>query len=214
MERVVKMDTKIQKDQLETRASSKDLQQVTSEIALNFHLSPEAVARVYQSVGISYKERIIDPVVQESMKAVTARFTAEQLITQRESVREQIRSLLYDKLKPHGIIIDEFNVVNFNFSRVFNDAIEAKVTAEQNALTARNKLEQIKFEAEQKIAEAKGKAEALLLESQAIKENPQVIELRLLEKWDGHYPHYVGGGMPLPMVDLQKYRENGSQVPR
>jgi prohibitin 2 len=160
------------------------------------------VANVYQQVGINFKERIIDPVVQESMKAVTAKFTAEQLIIQREAVRDQIKSLLYEKLKPHGVIIDEFNMVNFNFSKVFNEAIEAKVTAEQNALTAKNKLEQIKFKAEQRIAEAKGKAEALRLESQAIKENPQVIELRLLENWEGHYPQYVGGGMPLPVVNI------------
>lgn len=202
MEKVVKMDIKIQKDQVEAAASSKDLQQISSVIALNFHLNPAFVANVYQEVGVNFKERIIDPIVQESMKAVIAKFTAEQLITQRESVRDQIKSLLFAKLKPHGIIIDEFNMVDFNFSKVFNEAIEAKVTAEQQALTARNKLEQIKFEAEQRIAEAKGKAEALKLESQAIQQNPQVIQLRLLEKWDGHYPQYVGGGLPLPVVNL------------
>jgi regulator of protease activity HflC (stomatin/prohibitin superfamily) len=202
MEQVVKMDIKIQKDQVEATASSKDLQLITSVIALNFHLNPSLVANVYQDVGINFKERIIDPIVQESMKSITAKFTAEQLITQREMVRDQIKSLLFDKLKPHGIIVDEFNMVDFKFSKVFNDAIEAKVTAEQQALTAKNKLEQIKFEADQRVAEAKGKAEALKLESQAIQENPQVIQLRLLEKWDGHYPQYVGGGMPLPVVHI------------
>jgi regulator of protease activity HflC (stomatin/prohibitin superfamily) len=202
VEKVIKMDIKIQKDQVEAAASSKDLQQISSVIALNFHLNPDLVANVYQEVGVNFKERIIDPIVQESMKAVIAKFTAEQLITQRETVRDQIKTLLFEKLKPHGIVIDEFNMVDFNFSKVFNDAIEAKVTAEQQALTAKNKLEQIKFEAEQRIAEAKGKAEALKLESQAIKENPQVIQLRLLEKWDGHYPQYVGGGMPLPVVNI------------
>ncbi|HPD60528.1 MAG TPA: prohibitin family protein [Thermodesulfobacteriota bacterium] len=202
MEKVIKMDIKIQKDQVEAAASSKDLQQISSVIALNFHINPDSVAKVYQEVGVNFKERIIDPIVQESMKAVIAKFTAEQLITQRETVRDQIKTLLYEKLKPHGIVIDEFNMVDFNFSKVFNDAIEAKVTAEQQALTAKNKLEQIKFEAEQRIAEAKGKAEALRLESQAIRDNPQVIQLRLLEKWDGHYPQYVGGGMPLPVVNI------------
>ena len=203
VQRVVKMDVRTLKDQVESGASSKDLQQVTTEIALNYHLSPSLVAEVYQKLGVNYKERIIDPAVQESMKAVTANFTAEQLITKREVVREQIKNLLASKLKPHGIFVDEFNMVNFKFSQSFEASIEAKVTAEQKALTAKNKLEQIKYEADQKIAEAKGKAEALRLESKAIEENPKVIELRLLEKWDGHYPQYVGGGMPLPMVNIQ-----------
>jgi len=87
-------------------------------------------------------------------------FTAEELITKREQVREDIKN--------HDILVDEFNIVNFEFSKIFNEAIEAKVTAEQQALAAKNKLEQIKFEADQKVAEAKGKAEAITIESNAV----------------------------------------------
>ncbi len=203
VERVAKMDVQIQKEQVEATASSKDLQLVTSDIAVNFHVNPSSASSVYQQIGMDFKERILDPAVQESLKAVTAKFTAEQLITMREVVKDQVKSLLFSKVNARGLIIDEYNMVNFNFSKSFNDAIEAKVTAEQKSLAAKNKLEQVKFEAEQKIAEAKGKAEALRLESKAIEENPKVIELRMLEKWDGHYPQYVGGGMPLPVVNLQ-----------
>ena len=99
-------------------------------------------------------------------------------------------------------IVDEFNIVNFEFSKNFNDAIEAKVTAEQQALAAKNKLEQIKFEADQKIAEARGKAEAMTIESNALKSNPQILELRALEKWNGTLPQVTGGAIPL--INLPK----------
>ena len=95
-------------------------------------------------------------------------FTAEELITKREQVREDIKNQLRTRLKEHDILVDEFDIVNFEFSKIFNEAIEAKVTAEQQALAAKNKLEQIKFEADQKVAEAKGKAEAITIESNAV----------------------------------------------
>ncbi len=195
-DRVIVMDVKIQKEQIEATAASKDLQSVTSIVALNFHINPDKVANIYQDVGVDYKTRLIDPALQESVKASTAKYTAEELITKREQVREEIRNHVKDKLASRGIEVDDFNIVDFSFSRSFNEAIEAKVTAEQAALAAKNKLEQIKFEAEQKIAEARGKAEAIRVESIALKDNPQVLELRALEKWDGKLPVVTGGATP------------------
>ena len=131
IERIIKVDIKIQKEQVDATAASKDLQTVNSNVALNFHLKADQVANVYQEVGIDYKSRIIDPTLQESVKAVSAKFTAEELITRRESVRDEVKLLLHAKLDPRGIVVDEFNIVNFGFSSAFNSAIEAKVTAEQ-----------------------------------------------------------------------------------
>lgn len=202
VERVVSMDTKIQKEQAEAVAASSDLQTVQSTVAVNFHIDPEKVGHIYQDVGVSYKERLIDPALQESVKAATAKFTAEELITKREFVRDEIRNLLTQKLAVRGILIDDFNIVNFEFSPSFNDAIELKVTAEQQALAAKNKLEQIKFEAEQQVAEAKGKAEAISIESAALRSNPQILELRALEKWNGILPQYMGSGV-VPFLNLQ-----------
>jgi regulator of protease activity HflC (stomatin/prohibitin superfamily) len=203
VERVIKLDIKIQKEQVDATAASKDLQTVNSNVALNFHLNPDKVATVYQEVGVDYKQRIIDPTLQESVKAVSAKFTAEELITRRESVRDDIKVLLHSKLDPRGIIVDEFNIVNFGFSSAFNNAIEAKVTAEQSALAAKNKLEQIKFEADQRIAEARGKAEAIRVESEALRSNPQILELRALEKWDGVLPQVTGAG-GTPFINVQR----------
>jgi prohibitin 2 len=196
IESVQMMDIKIQKLETIAAAASKDLQTVHSTVALNFHIDPERVSKIYQSVGLQYRERIIDPSMQESIKGSTAKFTAEELITKREQVREDIKNQLRTKLKEHDILVDEFNIVNFEFSKIFNEAIEAKVTAEQQALAAKNKLEQIKFEAEQKVAEARGKAEAITIESNALRSNPQILELRALEKWNGVLPQVTGGATP------------------
>jgi regulator of protease activity HflC (stomatin/prohibitin superfamily) len=203
MERVITIDIKLQKEQVDATAASKDLQTVSSDVAFNFHINPDQVATIYQEVGVDYKQRIIDPTLQESVKAATAKFTAEELITRRETVREETKVLLRAKLEPRGIMVDEFNIVNFGFSPSFNSAIEAKVTAEQQALAAKNKLEQIKFEAEQRIAEARGKAEAITVESNALRSNPQILELRALEKWDGVLPQVTGSG-GVPFINIQR----------
>jgi len=202
VETIKTMDVKILKEEAEVTAASKDLQTVTSKVALNYHIDPTKVANVYQSIGIDYKSRMIDPYMQEAVKAITAQFTAEELITKREAVREDVKTSLRTKFTDYGIMVDEFNIVNFEFSKSFNEAIEAKVTAEQNALAARNKLEQIKFESEQAIAASKGKAEAQRIEGDALRANPMVIELRAIEKWDGKLPQYMTG--TVPFVNLPK----------
>lgn len=193
-DRIEIMDVKIQKEEVLATAASKDLQTVESRVALNYHIDPSRVANIYQEIGINYNVRLIDPALQESVKSTTAKYTAEELITKREEVRDAIRAHLVEKLEPRGILIDDFNIVDFQFSASFNQAIELKVTAEQSALAAKNKLEQIKFEAEQQVAEARGKAEALRIESAALQSSPQILELRALEKWDGKLPSVMGSG--------------------
>ena len=196
IQKVVKMDVKIQKDEIPASASSKDLQVVTSRIALNYHLDPNAVNKIWQEVGKNYNTRIIAPSIQEGVKAVTARFTAEELITKREEVKEQIKANLTIRLSEHAIMVDEFNIIDFEFSPSFNEAIESKVKAEQLKLKDDRDLERIKIEKEQMIAAAQGKAEAIRIEAQALIQNPKVVELRWIEKWDGKVPTYWGGATP------------------
>jgi len=196
IQRVVIMDVKIKKDEVPASASSKDLQIVTSKIALNYHLAPESVNKVWQEVGKNYNARIISPAIQEAVKAETAKFTAEELITKREIVKEQIKANLAERLLQNFIIVDEFNIIDFDFSATFNEAIEAKVKAEQLKLKADRDLERIKIEAEQRIAEAEGKAKAIQIEAQALRANAQVVELRWIEKWDGKVPTYWGEASP------------------
>lgn len=196
VEQIVKIDVKVQKEQTDADSASKDLQSVHAIVALNFHIDPTKVGKIYQEIGVGYKDKLIDPAIQESVKASTAKFTAEELISKREIVRAEMKTLLKEKLEGYGILVNDVNIVNFNFSESFNTAIESKVTAEQDALAAKNKLERIKFEADQKVAEAKGKAEAMRIESEALKSNPEVLQLRALEKWNGVLPQVTGGNVP------------------
>ncbi len=196
IERVVILDVKVQKEEADAQAASKDLQTVTARVALNYSIDPEHAVSLYQNIGIDYKSRIVDPTIQESVKATTAKFTAEELISKREEVRDSIKNILAEKLSGTGLKVEQLSIINFDFSPSFNNAIEAKVTAEQNALAAKNKLDQVKYEAQQAIEEARGKATALQIEAQAINTNPQIIQLRAIEKWDGKLPQVTSGATP------------------
>jgi regulator of protease activity HflC (stomatin/prohibitin superfamily) len=201
MQKVIKIDVKVHKSQTDAESVSKDLQDTRSTIAVNYHILPEKANWVYQNIGTEYKERIIDPAVQEVVKAITAKFTAVDLITQREKVRSEIKDLLKQRLVTYNIVVDDFSIVNFAFSQQFTQAIESKQTAEQLALKAQRDLERIKIEAEQKIASAKAEAEALRLQKENV--TPQLIKLRqieasikAIEKWDGHMPKVTSGAVP------------------
>jgi len=196
IQKVVKIDVKIQKDEVPASASSKDLQIITSKIAINYHLSPDKVNNIWQDVGRDYNARIIAPSIQEAVKSVTAKFTAEELIVKREEIKDQIKINLAERLIKNNIIVDEINITAFDFSQSFNEAIESKVTAEQLKLKAEMDLERIKVEASQRVAESEGKATAIRIEAQALSANPRVVELRWIEKWDGKTPTYWGGASP------------------
>ncbi|AEB10260.1 prohibitin family protein [Desulfobacca acetoxidans] len=200
------MDVKVQKSLTNAAASSSDLQEVSSEVALNYHIIPDKANVVYQTIGVYFKDRIIDPAVQEVVKAVTARYTAEELITKRPAVSEAMRTTLSERLMEHNIAVDAFSIVGFSFSKIFMEAIEAKQTAEQLALKARRDLERIKIEAEQKITAATAEAESLRLQRANI--SPDLIELRrveanlrAIEKWNGILPQVTGGGA-VPFIGI------------
>ena len=208
MQKIVKMDVKIQKSETRAEAASKDLQDIKSVIALNYHIIPEKANWVYQNIGIAFKERVIDPTVQESVKAVTARYTAVQLIGERENVSTAIKDALSQKLADYNLFVDGFSVIDFSFSKKFTDAIEAKQEAEQLALKAQRDLDRIKIEAEQKVAQAKAEAESLRLQKGQI--TKEMIELRKIEalreaisKWNGTVPNVLlSGGGASPLISL------------
>lgn len=208
MQRVVKMDVKIQKSETRSEAASKDLQDIKSVIALNYHIVPDKANWVYQNIGVAFKERIIDPTVQEAVKAVTAKYTAVQLIGEREAVSTAIKDALSEKLTGYYLYVDGFSVIDFSFSKKFTDAIESKQEAEQFALRAQRDLERIKIEAEQKVAQAKAEAESLRLQKGQI--TVEMIELRKIEalreaisKWNGNVPNVLlSGGGATPLLNL------------
>ncbi|PKN07697.1 MAG: HflC protein [Deltaproteobacteria bacterium HGW-Deltaproteobacteria-8] len=211
MQEVVLMDVKVQKVETDAAAASADLQDVSSRVALNYHIIPDKANVVFQKIGVNFRERIIDPAILEVVKAVTAKYTAEELITKRPAVSEAMRVTLMERLGHNNIAVDAFSIVIFSFSKVFTEAIEAKQTAEQLALKARRDLDRIKIEAEQKITAAKAEAESLRLQKANI--SPDLLQLRKIEanmkaidKWDGVLPQVTGSGA-IPLIglgDLQK----------
>lgn len=219
MQTVYKMPVLIERSETESEAASRDLQRVRTQVVLNYHADPRQVVRVYRTIGPfeNVEPRIIDPTIQETMKAVTALFTAEELVTKRPEVSDRIRVAVNDRLQRHGIVVDEFAITNFKFSDSFDAAIEAKTVAEQQKLKAERDLARIQVEAQQKVAEARGLAEsqklnaeaqAVALQAQRAAVTPELIELRRVEaqleaikRWDGRLPTVTGATMPMLNLD-------------
>lgn len=218
MQSVYRMPVMIERSETESDAASKDLQRVGATVVLNYHIDPSQVVTAYRALGPfeNVEPRIIDPAVLEATKAVTAQYTAEQLVTKRPEVADRIRSALAERMTRHGVVIDEFSITNFHFSDSFNQAIEAKTVAEQQKLKAERDLERIKVEAEQRIAQARAEAESVKLAAAAQAESlriqrealtPELVELRRVEaqiraidKWNGVLPSVNSGVVPFISV--------------
>lgn len=196
IERVVKIDVTTQKVEVAADAASRDLQSVDTVIALNFSANPGTVNALFQEYRKDYDNRLIAPAIQEAVKAGTAQFSAEELITKRAEVRDAIKKDLEERLEPEGINVQSFSIVNFSFSEAFDAAIEAKQVAEQQALQAERDLDRIRIEAEQRVAEAEAEAEAIRITAQALAQNADLVELEAVKKWNGVLPTYTGGTIP------------------
>lgn len=196
---IVEVNVQVQKAKSKAQAASRDLQTVETEIAVNYIIEPLQVNRIYQEIGMDYEATVIDPAILETVKAVTARYTAEQLITNRSQVSLEIQKDLADRLKPFHLEVKAISIENFNFSETFNNAIEQKQQAEQLALKATRDLERIRTEAEQQIAMARADAESFRLRTQNL--TPLLRDMEWIKKWDGKLPHYYGGATPL--INLQ-----------
>lgn len=205
---IEKMDVRVQKEEVTASAASKDLQTVSAKIAVTYHLDETKLIDIYKSVRQDYSNRYIAPNIQEAVKAATAKYTAEELITKREAVRDEIQTNFQSKISTTGILVDAIAIVDFDFSSQFNAAIEAKVTAEQRAKEAENKLKQVEAEAKQQIAKAEAEAQSIRLQSDAAN-NPRFVELKQLEvqlefakKWNGQLPTNLYGSAPIPFLQL------------
>ncbi|MDX1958461.1 MAG: prohibitin family protein [Leptospiraceae bacterium] len=201
MQSVIEIDVKVKKSETKCEAASKDLQTISSIIALNYHLNAGQVNTLYQTIGLNYESTIIDPAVQEVMKGVTARYTAAELITFREQVSSAIKTALEARLAKYFILIDDFSIKDFQFSQTFAKAIEAKQEAEQLALKAERDLQRIKIEAEQQVATARAEAESIRLKNNNV--SPLIIQLNAIEKWDGKLPQYMLGDKSLPFINIR-----------
>ncbi len=214
VESVTTIDNRVNVVETSFTAASKDLQTVTGAVSVNYRISPDSSAKVYRNFGLSVESTLVVPAVPECIKAVTARYSAEELITMRQTVSDEIKESIDEKIRPYGLYVEVFNITDFSFSEEFNAAIEAKQTAQQNALKAEQDLQRVKIEAEQEIEQAKAEAESYRLK------NEQLTDMILLsdwiEKWDGHLPTVTGGDGSSMMLDisglLEAYEQSGGST--
>lgn len=203
MQHVVKINVQTQKYEIEAVAYSKDLQTATAVLALNYHADASAANKLYQEIGIDYEERIIAPSVQETMKQITAQYNAEELISKRTEVKDQLKANILERLRVSHLIVDDISIVNFDFSDAYEDAIEEKQVAEQNAKKAENDLKRIQVEAQQQIETAKAQAESIRIQAEALQQNQNLVNLKAVEKWDGKLPQYMMGDS-VPFLSITK----------
>ncbi|MGN0666073.1 MAG: prohibitin family protein [Huintestinicola sp.] len=200
VQEIIQVDNRVLKSEVDCSSASKDLQTVTSTIALNYRVKNECSATIYRDVGMNYESIIIAPAIQECVKAITAKYTAEELITERAVISDQMKGLLNEKISNYGLELEIFNIISFEFTAEYNAAIEAKQTAQQNALKAEQDLQRIKVEAEQTITKAEAEAEAYRVKSEQI--TPQMIAMEYIDKWDGKLPQVVSGDDSSMLIDI------------
>jgi len=190
VEKITKINVKVNKYEITGSGASKDLQDVSIAVAVNYNVNADKATDLFKNVGTNYEVTIIAPAVQEAIKSVVSSYTAEELITKRAEVSLKISEVLESKTGDYGLNIQTINITNFNFSATYTAAIEAKQVAEMEVATAKNNLEKAKVEAETKVVEAQGTADAnKLLETSLTQE---IIQKSFIEKWDGKLPTVYG----------------------
>lgn len=205
LSRIREVDVRLVTAQLKnSSAGTKDLQQVHTDIVLNYRLDGAKVGHIYKEFGLNLEDRIVLPALNESFKAVTAHYSSEELITKRDEVSAKIREEISSKLAKYNVTVGDISLVNFGFSAEYQRAIEAKVIATQGKLKAEQDLQRIEVEAKQEIAKAEGHAKAIQIQTQAINSQggAAYVQLKAIEKWDGKLPATIAGSTT-PFINLK-----------
>jgi len=231
---VIPLEVRTQKIEENAASASGDLQDVSTQVALNYHVDPNTAPNLFQQLGFDYASRVVSPAIQESVKQVTARYNAENLITNRETVKAEIETQIEQRLAPYGIDVETISITEFQFSEQFRRAVEAKVEAEQRALQATNDLRRIEIEAQQAearaigeqqsniaraegvrqaaVLQAQGEAEAIQIVEAQLRENPRYLEWLKTQRWDGVLPLVTGGTGATPFIEIPASREGAQQA--
>ncbi len=192
LDTVVTIDVRDRKAETDASSASKDLQSVSTKIALNYSLEKKMVINLFSTVWINdqIESVLIAPALQEAIKASTSQYNASDLITKRDIVKKEIEDNLRTKIESRWIKINQLNIVNFDFSEQFNSIVEQKVTAEQQALAEKNKLETVKYQAQQSIEQAKAEAEKIRIQAEAITKQwgAEYVQLQWINKWNWQLP--------------------------
>jgi prohibitin 2 len=217
-EQVIQLEVRTLKFQADASAASNDLQEVATVIALNYHIDPSKANVVYQQLGSDYADRIIAPTIQESVKASVAKFNAEQLITQRATVKGVIAQTISRTLSARDIIPETIFITDFTFSGAFANQVESKVVAFQKYLTEQNNLlavqvlanqtvVQAQAQAKARVANATGEAQAIKLITEQLRQSPEYLQWKAINEWNGNLPYSLGGSSGgFPFFQLPRQR--------
>jgi len=185
-------------------ASSKDLQSTQTAIVCNFHINEQDVINIYKQYGTSdtYHKNVIEPIIRDTVKAVSAQYTAEELVTKRPEVAQKAAELLSQRFSTKNAVLDNLNIVNFEFSKEYATAIEQKAVQAQLLEKSKIELETIKVQAEQRVAQAEGEAKAIQIQTAAIATSggQNYLTLKWIEKWNGQVSMVNGGSS---IIDLR-----------
>ncbi|HCC47462.1 MAG TPA: HflC protein [Elusimicrobia bacterium] len=209
VENITKFSIQIQRADIKTQAFSKDLQTMNSHLVVNHRIQKETVVSIFRNLGPNYVDNIVDPAVQEVFKAISARYSAERIISERNQLVEEINAEVKERLSKKEIVVTDISVTDLDFTDQFLKAVEDKQVAEQQAKMSEKLVEKAKRDAESQIAKSKGEAEALRMQREQV--TPALIELRkvdaqlkAIEKWNGVLPGYVGAGVPFISIEKGK----------
>ena len=195
------MDVKTQRNTKTTAVYTKDIQQARITYVLNYNVQPDSVNKLFQQVGLDYESKILIPVVEGTIKDIIGKWNAQDLIANRERATGDILVKLQATLKDNYIDITDFQMTEINYSEVFERAIESKVTAEQEALKAKNKTVQVQEEAKQKVIAAEAEARSMAIRAQALNQNKSLVQYEAVQKWDGKMPQYMMGNA-VPFINM------------
>lgn len=201
------VDVRLQKTQLTgAQAGTKDLQQVHTDIVVQYRLNAAKVPHIYKEFGLNVDEKVLGPAINEAFKSATAHYTSEELITKRGVVSDEIQNMLKAKVAPFDIDVSGISLVNFGFSPEYQKAIEQKVISVQQTAKAEQDLRRIEVEAKSRIAQAEGEAKAISIQAQAIQSNggQNYVQLQWIEKWNGQLPTTVLNGSQGMMLNMGK----------
>lgn len=206
VQKIVKIDNRIVKLEVETEAFSKDLQTVSTTIAINYRVDTSKSYSIYKNIGADYENVLVVPAVNEVLKAITAKYTAEESVTNRSLISDGLIKGLNEKLNSIGLYVTDVNIINFDFSEAFIDAIEEKQVAEQKLLKAETEKQTAITNAEAQAQTIKIKAEAEAEANNKIKEslNENIIRSKFYEKWDGKLPEAMGSDSIITSIDGSK----------
>ncbi len=200
---IYQMNVKTQKSNIRTQVYTKDIQQASITYVINYNLQPENAHNMYREVGRDYKDTVLMPVVEGTIKDVIGKWNAQDLVANREKATKEILTKLQEHLSDNYINLTDFQMTAINYSDVFEKAIESKVTAEQEALKAKNKTVQVQEEAKQKLISAESEAKSMAIRAHALTQNKALVEYEAVKKWDGKLPEYMMGNT-VPFLSLKK----------